>query len=93
MRLEIPGTRLGFNELLLTAVMILMVAGVGLGIALYVLPGEHLEIPELEPAVRVARVEDLPVGASRLIRWGGPGHPGRAGEHRPLLRTSGHGEQ
>jgi nitrite reductase/ring-hydroxylating ferredoxin subunit len=60
----------GFNELLLGAVIVLMVVGIGLGTALYVLPGEHLEIPELQPAVRVVREEDFPVGASRLIRWG-----------------------
>jgi nitrite reductase/ring-hydroxylating ferredoxin subunit len=63
-----PG--LGLNELLLGAVITLIVAGVLFGASLYVLPGEHLELPELQPVVSVARESDFPVGASRLVRWG-----------------------
>jgi len=44
---------LGFNELLLGAVIALALTGIALGMALYVLPGEQLEIPKLQPAVRV----------------------------------------
>lgn len=62
--------RLGFNELLLGAVITLIGAGIVGGVALYVLPGEHLELPEFQPAIAVAREADFPVGASRLIRWG-----------------------
>ncbi|MDH3458031.1 MAG: Rieske (2Fe-2S) protein [Gemmatimonadota bacterium] len=61
---------LGFNELLLGAVIALIIAGIALGTALYVSPGDHLEIPELQPVIRVTQERDLPVGASRLIRWG-----------------------
>ncbi len=63
-------TGLGFNDLLLGAVVALIIAGVALGTLLYVSPGDHLEIPELQPVVRVAQERDIPVGASRLIRWG-----------------------
>jgi nitrite reductase/ring-hydroxylating ferredoxin subunit len=31
---------------------------------------EHLRIPELQPAVRVANETDFPVGASRIVAWG-----------------------
>lgn len=61
---------LSFNELLLGGVILLMLTGVGMGVALYVLPTDHLQIPEMQPAVRVARAADLPVGASRIINWG-----------------------
>ncbi len=63
-------SKLGFNDLLLGAVTLLMLAGLGLIVALYVLPREHLEIPELLPGVRVARESDFPVGASRVVSWG-----------------------
>ena len=62
--------KLGFNDLLLGAVNLLMLAGLGLILALYLLPGEHLEISELLPGVRVAREADFPVGASRVVSWG-----------------------
>lgn len=60
----------GFNELLLGAVIALIVTLVAIIMVSYVLPGEPLEIPELQPAARVSREADFPVGASRLVRWG-----------------------
>jgi nitrite reductase/ring-hydroxylating ferredoxin subunit len=38
--------------------------------ALYTNPPEHLIIPQHEMAVRVTRVDALPVGSSRIITWG-----------------------
>lgn len=61
---------LGFNDLLLGAVVALIIAGVALGTTLYVSPGDHLELPELQPVIRVTQERDIPVGASRLLRWG-----------------------
>jgi len=60
----------GFNEYLLVAVILLTLVTVGLGIGVYLLPGDYLQIPELQPAVRVARQSDFPVGASRVVSWG-----------------------
>ena len=68
--MEEKSAGLGFNELLLGAVIALAFTGIVLGMALYVLPGEQLEIPKLQPAVRVLREADFPVGASRVVRWG-----------------------
>lgn len=48
----------------LTVFLILM------GFGLYLRPGDHLQIPELEPTVRVADVSALPVGGSRMVTWG-----------------------
>jgi nitrite reductase/ring-hydroxylating ferredoxin subunit len=62
--------RLGFNDLLLGAVVVLMGTGTLMALAFYVLPGEHLEIPEIQPGVRVTREADFPVSASRLVSWG-----------------------
>lgn len=60
----------GFNEYLLGGVVGLTVFTVLLGIGLYLLPGKTLQIPELQPALRVADEADFPVGASRLVNWG-----------------------
>ena len=68
-----PGDRgngLGFSELLLGAVIALIVTLVTIVMISYALPGEPLEIPQLQPAARVARAADFPVGGSRLVRWG-----------------------
>jgi len=63
-------TGLGFNELLLGAVITFMVVSLALAGVFYLRPGEHLEIPEVQPVVRVAAEPDFPIGASRLVRWG-----------------------
>lgn len=60
----------GFTELLLAGVIALSGAGVALGLALYVLPAPAAELEHLNPTIRVARADDVPVGASRLVRWG-----------------------
>ncbi len=67
---ELGDTKLGFNELLLGGIILIMGVGITMGIGLYVLPTDPLQIPELQPAVRVMRVADFPVGASRIINWG-----------------------
>lgn len=60
----------GFNEYLLVGVIILAIATVALGIGFYLLPGDYLQIPELQPAARVVRESDFPVGGSRVVSWG-----------------------
>jgi len=65
-----PDMKAGFNEYLLAAVVVLTLAMVALGVTVYLLPGEYLQIPELQPAARVARQSDFPVGASRVLNWG-----------------------
>lgn len=67
---EAERVRPGFTELLLLGVILLMLTGIGIGIALYVVPSERLQIPELQPSMRVGREADLPVGASRVVNWG-----------------------
>ena len=67
---EARAMKAGFNEYLLAAVVVLTLAMGALGVAVYLLPGEYLQIPELQPAVRVARQSDFPVGASRVLNWG-----------------------
>ncbi len=67
---ELGDTKLGFNELLLGGIILIMGVGIAMGIGLYVLPTDPLQIPELQPAARVMRVADFPVGTSRIINWG-----------------------
>ncbi|MBE0592230.1 MAG: Rieske (2Fe-2S) protein [Gemmatimonadales bacterium] len=67
---ETRKTTLDVNSVLLIAVIVLMVAGALLVMAMYGQSAERLEIPEVQPAVRVAQEESFPVGGSRLVRWG-----------------------
>lgn len=64
------GRKPGFNDLLLIAVIILTAVAVLLVLAMYGQPTGMSDSAELEPAVRVARVDDYPVGASRVVRLG-----------------------
>ncbi|MGD2152319.1 MAG: hypothetical protein PVG79_03570, partial [Gemmatimonadales bacterium] len=57
--------RLGFTELLLGGVILLIIVLAVIAMALYVNPAENLDIPEVQPAVRVARAADFPIGSSR----------------------------
>jgi len=59
-------TGLGFDKLLLIGVIALIVTSVLLAAGFYTLPAEHLQIPELQPVIRVARESEFPVGSSRL---------------------------
>jgi len=64
------GSRMGLTDLMIAAVLTLIIALAGIAVGAYVLPGEHLDLPELQPGVRVAAEADFPIGASRLVSWG-----------------------
>jgi len=64
------GWRPGFNEYLIGGIAALMLAGILIVIALYTIPSERLQLAELQPAYRVARETDFPVGTSRIVNWG-----------------------
>jgi nitrite reductase/ring-hydroxylating ferredoxin subunit len=70
MEIERRLQRLGFTELLLGGVYLLIVALAIMAMAFYVNPAEHLDIPEVQPAIRVAQESDFPVGSSRVRSWG-----------------------
>lgn len=65
-----PGSRLTFNGLLLAGVILSMAMAGGIAVFLYLVPGGHLQLPELQPFMQVAREADFPVGASRVVNWG-----------------------
>ncbi|NNG16877.1 MAG: hypothetical protein HKM89_10385, partial [Gemmatimonadales bacterium] len=65
-----PSSRLTFNGLLLTGVILSMAMALGIAVLLYLMPADHLQLPELQPFARVARVAEFPVGASRVVNWG-----------------------
>lgn len=65
-----PRGRLGLGGLALLGVILFSVTFAGLVTAIYLFPPEHLRIAELQPAVRLAREADFPVGASRIVAWG-----------------------
>ena len=59
-----------FGGYLLGGLLVLMAATALLVVFLYLLPPEQLQLPELQPALRVGPVGTLPVGAGRTVRWG-----------------------
>ena len=59
-----------FNEYLLGGIAVLTVVLALLVVIAYLLPGDYLQVPELQPSVRVAAQADFPVGASRVVTWG-----------------------
>lgn len=62
--------RLGFDELLLLGVILLILTGGALAMSVYVAPPKNLEIPELQPVIRVAQEAEFPVGSNRIRNWG-----------------------
>lgn len=70
MEIERKIQRLGFTELLLSGVVLLMVTLVVIAAAFYVTPSNNLVIPEIQPLTRVAAEADFPVGSSRVRTWG-----------------------
>lgn len=60
----------GFGDLLLAGVILVMFACVGIGLTLYLLPGDALLVPGNQPELRIAHESEFPVGASRVESWG-----------------------
>ena len=65
-----PGFRAGFNEYLLGGVIFLGAAIALIALFFFLAPGDYLQIPELQPAVRVTTESSMPIGGSRTINWG-----------------------
>ena len=61
---------LSFNRLLLSGVVLIMVVLGGMAALFFVFPSTTLEIPELQPVIRITREADFPVGGSRIRVWG-----------------------
>jgi nitrite reductase/ring-hydroxylating ferredoxin subunit len=62
--------RLGFTELLLGGIILLIITLAVFAMAFYVNPAQHLDIPQVQPAIRVAPEANFPVGSSRIRTWG-----------------------
>lgn len=67
---EVSHRHLTFNGLLLLGVTLLMGATAGTCATLYLIPPPVLELPELQPFLRVASESEFPIGASRIVNWG-----------------------
>lgn len=67
---DAPGWKASFNEYLLGGLILLTVVFAALGMFVYLLPGDYLQTPELQPTMRVAQQDGFPIGASRVVTWG-----------------------
>jgi len=63
-------SRLSSNDLLLVGVIVFSLTLGLLIVSAYFVPSQQLEIPGLQPAVRVADVDRFPAGTSRRVSWG-----------------------
>ncbi len=62
--------RLSFGGLLLTGVVLVALVCAGIGLTLYLLPGEALQVPGNQPELRIVQESEFPVGTSRVESWG-----------------------
>ena len=60
----------GFAERLIGGIVLLTLVLMALGAWFYITPEDYLQTPELQPALRVTRVGEIPVGGSRVVTWG-----------------------
>ena len=60
----------GFSERLIGGIVLLTLVMMVLGAWFYLTPEDYLQTPELQPALRVTRAGEIPVGGSRVVTWG-----------------------
>ena len=60
----------GFESLLIIGLLVLLGLMLTLFAVLYAIPAEHLTLPDRQSALRMGRVEGIPVGGSRVNNWG-----------------------
>ncbi len=63
-------SKLSLNDLLLVGVLAFSLTLGVLIVSAYFMPSQQLELPRLQPAVRVADVDNFRVGTSRRVSWG-----------------------
>lgn len=65
-----PGRDRDFGTFLLNSILGIVFLLATAMVAVYVVPPEHLLIPQHQVSIRVARVADFTVGSSRMETWG-----------------------
>lgn len=60
----------GFIERLIGGIVLLTLVLIVLGAWFYITPEDYLQTPELQPALRVTKAREIPVGGSRVVTWG-----------------------
>lgn len=60
----------GFESLLMIGLLLLLGVMLSVFALLYANPAEHLTLPDRGSALRMGRVDDIPVGGSRVNNWG-----------------------
>lgn len=65
-----PRWERGFQERLVVGILLLTMVLIALSTWFYLVPGDYLQTPELQPALRVTKAGEIPVGGSRVVTWG-----------------------
>ena len=60
----------GFESQLITGLVILLGLMLTLFAVFYAVPSDHLTLPDRQSALRMGRIDAIPVGGSRVNNWG-----------------------
>jgi len=60
----------GFRERLIGGIVLLTLILIVLATWFYLTPGDYLQTPELQPALRVTKEGQIPLNGSRVVTWG-----------------------
>jgi nitrite reductase/ring-hydroxylating ferredoxin subunit len=67
---QAPRWERGFHERLVGGIILLTLVLMAFGTWFYLMPEDVLQTPELQPALRVTKAGEIPVGGSRVVTWG-----------------------
>lgn len=60
----------GFESVLMIGLLVLLGLMLGLFAVFYAMPTDHMTLPDRQSAIRIGRVDEIPVGGSRVSNWG-----------------------
>jgi nitrite reductase/ring-hydroxylating ferredoxin subunit len=60
----------GFESVLMIGLIVLLALMLGAFALFYAVPADHLTLPDRQSALRMGRVDEIPVGGSRVNNWG-----------------------
>ena len=60
----------GFSERLIGGIVLLTLILIAMATWFYLTPGDYLQTPELQAALRVTREGQIPLNGSRVVTWG-----------------------
>lgn len=60
----------GFESVLMIGLLVLLTLMLSAFAVFYAVPADHMTLPDRQSALRMGRVDEIPVGGSRVNNWG-----------------------